>query len=228
MGRLTTILKKAGSISFGALLLIGVGCLLAMLCFCMPVALVFESVDLVLMDSKTQGIVSNVEQKTHRSEASTLVTYTFEVDGTEIRSTRVFPGFLGNKGGYTGSGKLARQFPAGQQCEVYFDASNPSRCALMRGWFCWSVAFTAAVWGIFLSWVFQSRSRVLFVFARAFLFYGFGLIFVGPLSVDLADLHWHLVALLSIATLVAVHQFMASKTDRKADYTSRIESQNAS
>ena len=211
MKQLALLVRKIGGWVFGSLLLIVVGCLLAVLFFLMPVSFAFETFDLLVMDSKARGIVTNVDTKRHRGKSSTQITYEFQVDGRAVSSKNVFPGFLGNKGGFSRSKILTHQYTVGKKCDVHFDSSNPNRCALKFGWFNWSVGFTAAVWGLYLSWFFRSRSSSIQWLSRTFMFYGFGLLFVGPISVDLLSLHWHLAAVVCIAILVLIHQVAVPK-----------------
>ena len=210
-------IRKIGSVAFGSILLVGIACLLLALFCLMPAGLAFETYDLVMIDSKAVGVVTSVDSKTHRGKSSTQITYEFSANGRTTTSKRVFPGFLGNKGGFSRSQILADQFPVDRKCDVYFDLSNPSRCTLKFGWFSWSVGFTAIAWGLYLSWFFKSRSSALYLVAQTTMFYGGGLLFVGPLSVDLLDIHWHLVAILCIAGAVSIYQFAAGKLTQTTD-----------
>ena len=220
MKQLAQLKRKVGKaigIIFGAVIVLGVGILAFMFFFLMPVGFALETFDLAMMDSKTVGVVTNVETKTLRGKSSTQISYQFKTNGRTENSKRVFPGIFGNKGGFTRSSLLASQFPVGNPCDVYFDSSNPSRCALKYGWFCWSVGFSAAVWGMYLAWFFESRSSVLALLAKSFMFYGGGLLFVGPLSVDVSDLQWHLLAMACIMIAVVIYHRIGRKIRKKGD-----------
>ena len=170
-----------------------------------PIALVFETADIVRFDSQTIGVVTKVESKSTSRGASTQITYQFTANDQTITSKRVFPGFLGNKGGYTGSSRLADEFPVGKECVVYYDSSCPTRCSLKLGWFCWSIGFTAGVWGLCFSKTRRKDLRITIPAMTASIYAG-GLLFIGPLAVQWDHLHWHGLALLGIGVSVAIYQ----------------------
>ena len=205
MRYLLQILMNTFKILCSVLLLVVFACLFFIMFLGAPISLLFETADIVRMDSTSIGVVTNVETKRNKEATSTQVTYQFTAQDQLIISKRVFPGFLGNKGGYSGSLRLADEFPIGKQCVVYYDASCPTRCSLKRGWFCWSIGFTAGVWGMFFSKT-QSANPRIEIPALVAAIYGGGLLFVGPLAVQLHQIHWHLLSLLVIGVLATIYR----------------------
>jgi len=179
-----------------------------MMFFGAPVSMIFETVDIVRMDKNSIGVVTNVETEQSDSVTATRITYQFTVQNQVISSTRVFPGFLGNHGAYTGSSRLAKEFPVGKRCVVYYDASCPTRCSLKQGWFCWSVGFTAVVWGGCFSKM-RRKNLKIEILALVVQIYGAGLLFVGPLAVQLHEIHWHFFSLVVIGVSVTIYQLVA-------------------
>ncbi len=184
-------------------LLIAVGCLMLLFYVGAPLAVVAETYDLLVMDARADGLVTEVQVQHGRKGTSAVrVTYEFAADGLPMESQNLYPGFLGNRGSFSGGRRLAEDFRAGQRCTVLYDSSSPTRCSIQHGWFQWSVGFTAGVWGMTFAAYFASKNKMIFGnVAKAIAYYGAGLIFVGPFTVRVSALHWHVV---TIVGLVAV------------------------
>ena len=208
MRKLLRLLLGVGRILSAVLFLFFFACMAFTLFFGAPVSTIFETVDIVRMDQTSIGVVTNVEIDRSDSVTATRITYQFTVPNQVISSTRVFPGFLGNKGGYSGSSRLANEFPIGKRCVVYYDASCPTRCSLKQGWFCWSVGFTAVVWGGCFSKM-RRKNLKIEILALVVQIYGAGLLFVGPLAVQLHEIHWHFFSLVVIGVSVTIYQLVA-------------------
>jgi len=147
------------------------------------VSMIFETVDIVRMDKNSIGVVTNVETEQSDSVTATRITYQFTVQNQVISSI-------------------------GKRCVVYYDASCPTRCSLKQGWFCWSVGFTAVVWGGCFSKM-RRKNLKIEILALVVQVYGAGLLFVGPLAVQLHEIHWHFFSLVVIGVPVTIYQLVA-------------------
>ena len=75
---------------------------------------------------------------------------------------------------------------------------------LLVGWFCWSVGFTAVVWGGCFSKM-RRKNLKIEILALVVQIYGAGLLFVGPLAVQLHEIHWHFFSLVVIGVSVTIY-----------------------
>ena len=212
-----TIYSVIGFIAV-ATLFCGVLCLLVIFYFGAPIAVIAETTDLLMMDSQTVGVVTDVDiRHGNRGVSATDVTYQFSVGGRLIESHRMYPGFLGNGGGFAGGARLAEDFAVGKKCDVFYDASSPERCSLQFGWFQWSVGFSLGVWGMTLGKIFVADKSPYQIVAFAFLNYGGGLIFVGPFTVRVYELHLHLAALICIMAAVAIRSVFKQRREEQSE-----------
>jgi hypothetical protein len=195
-----------------ALLIAALGLLLVML-FGAPIALLMETRDLLAMDAQAVGVVTRVEiEEGGEATSAARVTYQFTVKGVLVESRRVFPGFAGNYGTYTGGEQLADEFAVGQKCTVFYDSSLPTRCALKFGWFKWSLGFAAAVWGMIGGGYFRTKKPPFAMLAWAVFYFGGGLLFLGPFAIEVREVHWYLLAFIAtLISLILYHQVKRNK-----------------
>lgn len=169
--------------------LIFVPLLLALL-FMMPLEFCVSSWHLWRADAATEGRVISSEQKSHRGNTSSLIRYSYTVDGRGYESDRVRAGWISNKAYESGAGDLAKSLSPGSQISVRYDSHHPEFALLEYGWPKWSLGFSLAVWGMwFGSYVFNSedrrpKSHVLYGLTRGMWLLGFMIILLLPPTLE--------------------------------------------
>lgn len=183
-----------------------------------PIAILSESYDLLRFNAQADGQLTHLDvMRGSKGTSGIRVTYAFNANGNKIDSNQLYPGFAANNGTYSGGSSLSEKYVIGGQVQVFYDSSEPSHSCLEFGWHKWSVGWTAGIWGMVAFVGFRIRKSPLWIGALTFMLYGFGLIAIGPHTVYVTDLHWHMLTILMIAALVATYSFVRPNTNEPSD-----------
>lgn len=215
------------------LLVILLGALAAAFILAAPVALAWETMELLRMDASAEGVVNGVEIKPLKDEpgfSRTAVNYSFLVDGRRHHSDRVVPGFVGNNVFSDGDDGVARRYRPGQRVAVHFQRSDPNVCSLEYGWFVGSVAVTSVFGGLIIGGQALSRKpvstprKIMGAAGAATGLYGLGLpLVVGP-AVRVAELPWHGAAWLALLSVCLLYlMFRDEPAEEESDRRSSWE-----
>ncbi len=166
-----------------------------------PIAVLWESIDLVRMQGVAPGKILDVTYVSGKKLTDRArITYAFSVAGQRYVSDRYLAGFAGNNSTWTGGAAVGASFPVGRQVLVHFRPGDPTLCALEYGWFKWSVAPTFLCWGLaliaFAALRMQpsSGATCLRCIGITLAVSGFCEIAIGPAAIRVRELHWHCLA----------------------------------
>lgn len=81
--------------------------------------------------SETTGTITSSEIQGKRKSRYLAVTYTYSVDGRELKGTRFRTNIVGSNTGT--AERHAAAFPVGKEVPVYYDPANPSDAVLVKG-----------------------------------------------------------------------------------------------
>ncbi len=201
------MLKQVCVILLGLLLVAVTGLLL----FLGPIAVVWETVDLVRTREATTATVEDVAVSTHRGRrgkvSRPVITYAYEIDDQQYRSSRYLPGFLGNHVGWPGRSTAAKEYNVGQKVIIHYQARNPSRACLKYGLFKFSVGLSLFSSALFVFGR-RRRGRVRTAAGAALAATGFACM-AGPDAVWLAELSTFAVVFGVVFAVVLVYQLFA-------------------
>jgi hypothetical protein len=165
-----------------------------------PIAILAESYDLLRFDGRTNGQLTNLDIiRGSKGTSGIRVTYAFNANGNKFESNQLYPGFAANYGTYSGGSSLSHKYAIGARVPVFYDSSDPTHSCLEYGWHKWSIGWTAAIWGMVTFVAFRIRKSQLWIGAMTSMLYGFGLLFIGPHTARVTQIHWHLLAILASA-----------------------------
>jgi hypothetical protein len=104
---------------------------------CTPFAC--ESAQLIALRGTTSGTIESVgvRRGAHGTTAP-QIEFSYIIDGRRYVSDQFSPGrFAG--GTWTGGGRAARDYVAGQTVRVHYDPQHPSHACLAYGWHSWAI-----------------------------------------------------------------------------------------
>ncbi|MFO0940314.1 MAG: DUF3592 domain-containing protein [Pirellulales bacterium] len=206
LDRLLLIVK----LSFGLIVFSLFALLIGLMFLAGPVAILAETYDLLTFDSEASGQVTQLDI-VHGSKGTSgiSVEYSFVADAKVVLSKQLYPGFAANYGTYTGGSSLSQNYPIGAKVRVFYSAADPTRSCLEHGWHKWSIGWTSGIWGMvgyITIRIRKSRNSIVGVTA---MLYGFGLIAIGPHTVLVDQLSWHILACMAIAAMVATYSYFS-------------------
>lgn len=96
---------------------------------------------------------------------SAKVEYTFEVDGQELKGTRI--SYRLQSSGQSGASECVARYPVGASVTVHYDPADPSQAVLETGWDAWNAfpigigLFALGFCAVFLYLTFRITRRML-------------------------------------------------------------------
>lgn len=183
-----------------------------------PIAILAESYDLFRFDGRANGQLTHLDiVQGSKGTSGIRVTYTFFANADRIESKQLYPGFAANYGTYSGGSSLAQKYTVGAQVPVFYDSTSPTHSCLEYGWHQWSIGWTAGIWGMVAYVACRVRKSQLWIGSMASMLYGFSLIAIGPHTVYVNELHWHILSIMLLTALVTIYSLFRQSDGEQRD-----------
>lgn len=105
---------------------------------------------MIFLRGTAQGTIQSVAvRRGGHGTSAPEIEYSYTVDGRRHVSRRFAPGFFSG-GTWTGGGRAASDYRAGQDVRIHYDPRDPASACLAYGWHPWSLGLPLFVVGLSL------------------------------------------------------------------------------